>query len=354
MWRRSIAIISGVVVSLSSARAQAPAKQPDEPEAIRKGLAYLEDKALNWLRQRKCASCHHLPMMVWAQRDARQRGFKIDEKGLQEATDFLLAADNRAGILPKPGDPERAGNSFSLLAAYTILAFRDGGKEPEAAAKEIMKKAAAHIIAKQENDGSWKRFEGRPPIFPLQEATTLLAAHVLEPVPKADTEATAKSAKIRQWLTANARGENQQDLCWRVLIGHERQASVEQLLKRQNPDGGWSQTKEMASDACATGQAIYALLSRGGIDQSAPAILKARDFLLKTQKSDGSWPMTARPPNSGAIADRWRAGPQNFYLIDHRGVIRHKWISTPNEDALNSSLEKLIQEAKGSGKNTSK
>ena len=55
----------------------------------------------------------------------------------------------------------------------------------------------------------------------------------------------------------------------------------------------------MASDAFATGQAIYALISRGGLDKSPPAILKARDFLLKTQKPDGSWPMTSRPPNSG-------------------------------------------------------
>ncbi|MBI1915048.1 MAG: hypothetical protein HYS12_09975 [Planctomycetes bacterium] len=59
-------------------------------------------------------------------------------------------------------------------------------------------------------------------------------------------------------------------------------------------------TLEMASDAYATGQAIYALVSRGGIDRSDPAIVRARDFLLKTQKPDGSWPMTSRPPNSGA------------------------------------------------------
>jgi hypothetical protein len=78
---RWIAIILGAsVVALPAARAQTPAKLPDEKEAVRKGLAYVEAKSLTWLRERKCASCHHVPMMVWAQRDARQRGFKIDER----------------------------------------------------------------------------------------------------------------------------------------------------------------------------------------------------------------------------------------------------------------------------------
>jgi hypothetical protein len=92
-----------------------PAQAPDEKEAIRKGLSYVEQKSLSWLHERKCASCHHLPMMVWAQRDARLRGFTIDEKGLEEATEFLLAADNRAGVVPKPDEQERPGNPYSLV-----------------------------------------------------------------------------------------------------------------------------------------------------------------------------------------------------------------------------------------------
>lgn len=289
------------VLALPPARAAdtaVPAR--DDKEAIRKGLAYVEGKSLSWLRQKKCASCHHVPMMVWVQRDARQRGFAIDEKGLEEATNFLLAADNRAGIVPNPGEPERGGNPFSLLAALTTLAFHDSGKVPEAASQQTLKKATTHILAKQEPDGSWKRFEGRPPIFPLQEPTTLLAAYVVELDLKATTDAAAKAAKARQWLAANSKGENPQDLSWRIIFGHERNPSVAQLLHRQHADGGWSQTKEMTSDAYATGQAIYSLVSRGGISPSAPAILKARDFLIKTQKPDGSWPMTSRPPNNGA------------------------------------------------------
>src|SRR6185436_5336939 len=98
-------------------------KEPAEKEAIRKGLAFVQTKGLDWLHVRKCASCHHVAQMVWVQRDAQARGFAIDEKGLAEATEFLLAADNRAGIVPKAGEKEREGNPYSLLAAYTIVAF---------------------------------------------------------------------------------------------------------------------------------------------------------------------------------------------------------------------------------------
>jgi hypothetical protein len=41
-------------------------------------------------------------------------------------------------------------------------------------------------------------------------------------------------------------------------------------------------------------------MCRGGIDRGAPTIVKAREFVLKTQKLDGSWPMTSRLLNSGA------------------------------------------------------
>lgn len=56
---------------------------------------------------------------MWAQRDARLRGFAIDEKGLQEATDFLLAPDNRARILPVAEEPEPPGSPYSLIAVFT-------------------------------------------------------------------------------------------------------------------------------------------------------------------------------------------------------------------------------------------
>lgn len=50
----------------------------------------------------------------------------------------------------------------------------------------------------------------------------------------------------------------------------------------------------MASDAWATGQAIYAL-AHAGFKSDASIIARAHAFLIRTQREDGSWPMTSRP-----------------------------------------------------------
>ncbi|MBC7821481.1 MAG: terpene cyclase/mutase family protein [Planctomycetaceae bacterium] len=300
MQSQSLLVVLCLLFSLSAARAEEPAGQPaNQDDAIRKGLGFVETKSLAWLRERKCASCHHVPLMIWVDREARQRGFKVDEPGLKEATDFMLAAENRGAIIPKPGDPERAGNGYSLMALFTILSFRDVGQGPEPAAQEVMKAAAEHLVSKQQADGSWMPFLGNPPFRNPEEVSTLLAAFGLVAEPRVGIDAAPSATKMREWLKANSKDEGSQARSLRILIDHERKANVELLLQQQNADGGWSQTKEMPSDAFATGQAIYSLISRGGIDKSHSAILKARDFLLKTQKPEGSWPMTSRPFNSG-------------------------------------------------------
>ena len=78
----------------------------------------------------------------------------------------------------------------------------------------------------------------------------------------------------------------------------EWQPLAKRIKERQNADGGWSQAKDMASDAWATGQALYALAS-AGIKPEDPAIARAHAFLVKTQRDDGSWPMMSRPTKPG-------------------------------------------------------
>ncbi|MBL7041511.1 MAG: redoxin domain-containing protein [Pirellulaceae bacterium] len=57
--------------------------------------------------------------------------------------------------------------------------------------------------------------------------------------------------------------------------------------------------------------------------------------------------------DDGAISRKWNSpATPAFYVIDHKGVIRHKWIGHPGEKSIDAALEKLIQEAEG--KNTPK
>ena len=51
--------------------------------------------------------------------------------------------------------------------------------------------------------------------------------------------------------------------------------------------------------------------------------------------------------DDGSIAKRWNSpGTPSFYVIDHQGFIRHKWIGHPGEETMDAVLEKLIRQVK--------
>ena len=69
---------------------------------------------------------------------------------------------------------------------------------------------------------------------------------------------------------------------------------VSELLWDQRPDGGWAQLPTLESDAYATGQALVALREAGGLAVSSPAYRRGVQFLLNTQREDGSWYVKTR------------------------------------------------------------
>ena len=76
--------------------------------------------------------------------------------------------------------------------------------------------------------------------------------------------------------------------------------TIDELLALQRADGGWSQTvPELKSDAFATGQTLY-VLSLAGFSAERPEIKRGMDFLVATQKPDGSWPMISRSTPDGS------------------------------------------------------
>ncbi len=108
-----------------------------------------------------------------------------------------------------------------------------------------------------------------------------------------------------QWLEQTTSDGDPQSTALRVVLwrqlgrpAEQWQPLVEQIKQRQNADGGWSQTREMDSDAWATGQALYAL-GTAGISPDDPAIQRGQTFLASTQREDGSWAMTSRPTKPG-------------------------------------------------------
>jgi hypothetical protein len=49
-----------------------------------------------------------------------------------------------------------------------------------------------------------------------------------------------------------------------------------------------------------------------------------------------------------AIAEEWNVqGWPTLYLIDHKGIIKKKWLGSPGNEALDKEVEKLVQAAEG-------
>ena len=55
-----------------------------------------------------------------------------------------------------------------------------------------------------------------------------------------------------------------------------------------------------------------------------------------------------------AINAKWNPSTPGYYVLDPKGVIRHKWVGAPGEKAIDMALEKLINEAEANGKKSPK
>lgn len=274
--------------------------------AVPTALRYLEQRALTWKAEMGCASCHHAPMMLWACETAKAKGFAVDEEALAAIRAFILDENNAAKLFP-PDDapPDRDGTQIGSIYALLALEAGPGGWENGSLATQTR----AHFTRDQREDGSWPPFPsaGRPPILEGNGASARLLVAALAGLPaEASTpETRAAVDKARAWLAGPPVNPSHQIQVFQILA--ERATGVPQapldqhmatLRAQQRPDGSWGQTPDMAGDALATGQALYALGAAGQrVDD--PAVARAVSFLAGSQQPDGVWPMVSRPVVGG-------------------------------------------------------
>jgi squalene-hopene/tetraprenyl-beta-curcumene cyclase len=299
-------IVAIVVVVLPGAVSAQDLRQepPRIGATIHRGLGFLTKDALAWKNKHHCASCHHAALVIWAMREAKQCGYAIDGPVLTELTKWVAESGNGKFGLARPASAPKAA---SPKAIYFALALGADPK-PDALSKTGRNLLVKTVKSEQTDNGSWSMWpETRPPIFGDSDET-LTALAVLAVLPEAaagDEFATAVRDKGIKWLTETKTDDDPQSIALRLVLwtrlgrpAEEWKPLVRRIKERQNADGGWSQTKDMASDAWATGQALYAL-ANAGINPDDPVITRAHAFLVKTQRDDGSWPMTSRPVKPG-------------------------------------------------------
>jgi hypothetical protein len=290
-----------------SAFAQADSPQPtgdDVTATINRGLAFLAKDALAWKSKYNCASCHHAALVVWSMQEAKQHGHTVDERVLAELTKWVAESGDGKTSVPRP---DNIPNAFNEKAVYFALALSANPK-PDSVSRDGLKLLLSTVKSDQVENGSWLSWpDTRPPIFGNSDerATALAALALLPTAETGDDSARAARDKAVQWLTDTPTDDDPQSVALRLLLwqrlGHspeKLEPLLKRILARQNDDGGWSQTDSMPSDAWATGQALYAL-AHAGLKPDHPGIRRAHSFLVKTQRDDGSWPMTSRPIKPG-------------------------------------------------------
>jgi len=262
-------------------------------QAVEKSLPYIEKKGVDWIANRKCASCHHVPFMIWSHREALDRGFAVDPKELDDwtrwAVEFSLNAKTEEG--------RRNGGGLDTMAQL-ILA------RPPKAEDKPYRELSDLILGMQKPQGYWPAggqlpSQRRAP-QESDETSTLWVLHAfrsLDPGGESWKESREKAAK---WAGERRPGKSNESLALHLLTTRS-DALLKELLARQKDDGGWSWLSGEASDALATGQNLY-VLNRVGVKPDAEPVRRATQFLIRTQRDDGSWLVRSTKPKSKDVA----------------------------------------------------
>lgn len=64
--------------------AKPPATQPPSEAQLRavatKGLGFLATAGDQWMEDKSCNGCPHMPLLLWSHREAKRRGFTVEQK----------------------------------------------------------------------------------------------------------------------------------------------------------------------------------------------------------------------------------------------------------------------------------
>lgn len=298
---------------LADAPAAAPAATPRQvQQAVERGIAYVQTESAAWLKQRKCAACHHAGLPLWSLGQVGKLGYPIDKKYLADTLENALGSREKmiaAKLIPGPKDPPDTrplAKGVKMGTVFMAVAL-ESGPTPNAGQKESLKQIAAEIVEKAKPDGSWDFYLSRPPINESQTTDAVWTVMALQGQTGADASPSQRAAlaKAITWLATPRPTDGYQEKVLKTLVGLrtgksriELQPALDELFALQRPNGGWSQLPDKPSDAFATGEALY-VFSLAGYKADRPEIKRAIDFLIANQKPDGSWPMTSRSSPDG-------------------------------------------------------
>ena len=272
----------GLSPSKAEVRSPAAPSRRTPREAIAKALAASQPAAANFLATGGCVSCHADHLNGMAVSAAKPLGIPADYE--LEARQARTTATLRGSLeqqLFQIQDPPAGvdGMEFSLLQITAAQLA------PQLSTDSLVQ----HIAALQRKEGDWPNYgTARPPLEDGGFSHTAKGIRILHlyPIAGRQAEFDDRVERAAKWLEA-AEPRTTEDRTMQLLgitwAGHKAPSNrIQQLISKQRADGGWGQTDNLASDAYATGEALWALHA-SGIAPSDPVCRRGVDYLLRTQ-----------------------------------------------------------------------
>ena len=292
---RTRSVPDRAVPPTSAARAVlARARLQPALDLLARGSGAFLDNA--FVQQSKCTSCHQQDLPAVAFEMARARGLRVDDAAEGRQHEVLTARWNsraeRARQMTQPvPDP-------MVSIGYGFFGLKAAHYAPD----EMTEALIRYLLRVQQPDGSWAGFDRRPPREDGPVIATAWAALAVRDYPPAALarEVVTSQARSARWLSARIPATHNEavfqllGLHWSGVPASGSVAAAERIIRSQRPDGGWSQLPGLASDAWATGSALYALHEAGGMKPTDVAYQRGVTFLLRTQFEDGSWWVKSR------------------------------------------------------------
>ncbi len=287
-------------------------------QSVERGLALVTAAARRYPEHRKCFSCHHQTLPLFAARTARDAGFEVPVDFDQEVLGFTARFFD--GKRERLAEGQPIGGRDATVA-YGLWAYETVGAEPNETTAALVES----LLRSQREDGSWHPpSKQRPPLAESPVTLSTLAALGFEKyATEEQTDCVAKANERIRKLLATFEPKTHEDFVFRLWgrwLLDEDESGIENarrtLLARQRADGGFAQSGELESDAYATGQALYVLLDTGTTTDDE-AVRRSVAFLLKSQLEDGSWHVKSR------------AKPVQVYFDNGDPHGRDQFISTP-------------------------
>src|SRR5262245_53671286 len=234
-FRIGLAIIglSVLVTSVRPARSAEPTKDaspaapiaaPQIQQAVERALGFVQKDAARWREEKKCSTCHHGTMTVFALAEAKGQGYDVAADVL--ADNLKWTKDRLLERIDLPRD-ERPGWSMVNTSALYLSLMAQTVPHQEVVSEGELGRIAGHLVRHQEADGAWAWSSAPPknrppPFFESDEVATRLGFIALGPqIPANSNEpslARDARAKAAAWLAKAPPTSTTQAVALRLLV----------------------------------------------------------------------------------------------------------------------------------------